>query len=47
MDACYKEAKSIIEDNMAILHKSAELLMEKEKLTREEFEALFDAEAQA
>ena len=47
MDACYIEAKSIIEDNMAILHKSAELLMEKEKLTREEFEALFDAEAQA
>ena len=47
MDACYKEAKSIIEDNMAVLHKSAELLMEKEKLTREEFEALFDAEAQA
>ncbi len=42
MDKCYKEAKAIINDNMAILHKSAEMLMEKEKITREEFEALFD-----
>ena len=41
MDECYKQAKVIIQDNMAVLHKSAELLMEKEKLSREEFEALF------
>ena len=44
MDKCYKEAKSIITDNIDILHKSAELLMEKEKVTREEFEALFPAQ---
>ena len=39
---CYAQAKSIIEDNIDILHKSAELLLEKEKLTREEFEELFE-----
>ncbi len=44
MDACYEQAKSVIEDNINVLHKSAEILMEKEKLTREEFEALFDGQ---
>ncbi len=43
MDSCYAEAKKIIEDNIDILHKSAEMLIEKEKITREEFEALFSA----
>ncbi len=43
VEECYNQAKSIIEENIDILHKSAELLMDKEKLTREEFEALFDA----
>ncbi len=47
VDTCYKEAKAIIEANIDILHKSAQVLMEKEKITREEFEALFDAPAQA
>ncbi len=47
VDTCYREAKAIIEDNIDVLHKSAQVLMEKEKITREEFEALFDAEAQA
>lgn len=42
VDTCYKEAKAIIEDNIDILHKSAQVLMEKEKITREEFEALFN-----
>ena len=41
MESCYQQAKAIIQDNMAVLHKSAELLIENEKLTREEFEALF------
>ena len=43
MDACYKQAKSVIEENIEVLHKSAALLMEQEKVTREEFEALFNA----
>ena len=47
VDTCYREAKAIIEDNIDVLHKSAQVLMEKEKITREEFEALFDAPAQA
>lgn len=38
---CYEEAKKIILDNVDVLHKSAELLLEKERITREEFEALF------
>lgn len=44
VDTCYKEAKAIIEEHIDVLHKSAQILMEKEKITREEFEALFDAE---
>ena len=38
---CYAKAKEIIEANMDVLHASAELLMEKEKITGEEFDALF------
>ncbi|MCR5356156.1 MAG: ATP-dependent zinc metalloprotease FtsH [Lachnospiraceae bacterium] len=38
---CYEKAEKMIKENIEILHKSAELLLEKEKLTREEFEALF------
>ncbi|MBR5766597.1 MAG: ATP-dependent zinc metalloprotease FtsH, partial [Lachnospiraceae bacterium] len=38
---CYEKAEKMIKDHIDILHKSAELLLEKEKLTREEFEALF------
>ena len=45
MESCYQQAKAIIQDNMAVLHNSAELLIEKEKITREEFEALFAANA--
>ena len=39
---CYDKAKVILEENMDVLHKSAALLLEKEKITRAEFEALFD-----
>ncbi len=39
---CYSEAEKIIKEHMDVLHKSAALLLEKEKITREEFEALFN-----
>ena len=39
---CYEKAKKIISDYRDVLDKSAELLLEKEKITREEFEALFE-----
>ena len=41
IDYCYNRAKSIITEYDDVLHKSAELLLEKEKITRSEFEALF------
>ena len=47
VDTCYKKAKKIIEDHMEQLHASAALLMEKEKIGREEFESLFDADNKA
>lgn len=45
IDECYSKAKEIILQNEAVLHACCELLMEKEKIGREEFEALFAAEA--
>ena len=39
---CYKRAEAIIKDNESILHKCAALLLEKEKIGRDEFEALFE-----
>ncbi len=42
IDDCYNKAKAIIVENMEILHSCANLLLEKEKIGREEFEALFD-----
>ncbi|MBE5833350.1 MAG: ATP-dependent zinc metalloprotease FtsH [Butyrivibrio sp.] len=42
IDACYKKAKEIILEYQDVLHKSAELLIEKEKIGRDEFEALFE-----
>ena len=41
IDECYANAKSLILEHMDVLHASAALLMEKEKIGREEFEALF------
>ncbi|MBD5467897.1 MAG: ATP-dependent zinc metalloprotease FtsH [Lachnospiraceae bacterium] len=41
VDDCYSKAKSIIEEHMNVLHRCAELLLEKERITRDEFEALF------
>ncbi|MCR5517738.1 MAG: ATP-dependent zinc metalloprotease FtsH [Lachnospiraceae bacterium] len=41
VDDCYKKAKNLIIENERVLHACAQLLLEKEKITREEFEALF------
>jgi len=41
IDECYNEAKRIIVEHIDILHKCAELLIEKERIERSEFEALF------
>lgn len=42
IDECYKEAKRILSENMHVLHSCAERLIEKERITREEFESLFE-----
>ena len=42
IDKCYEDATRIITENLDVLHKSAQLLLEKEKITGEEFEALFN-----
>ena len=44
IDECYSRAKTIISENRDILDKSASLLLDKEKISREEFEALFEEE---
>lgn len=41
IDDCYAKAMALISGNMEILHSCAKLLIEKEKITREEFEGLF------
>lgn len=41
IDRCYEDAKTIIMAHEDVLHASAKLLMEKEKITGEEFDALF------
>ncbi len=46
IDECYKKAKDIILENEGVLHSCAALLLEKEKIGREEFEALFAQEVQ-
>ncbi len=45
IDDCYAKAKKIILEHEDVLHKCAELLLEKEKIGREEFEALFAQKA--
>ena len=42
IDECYAKAKALILENGDVLHKSAQLLLEKEKISRAEFEALFE-----
>ncbi|HJC05811.1 MAG TPA: ATP-dependent zinc metalloprotease FtsH [Candidatus Enterocloster excrementipullorum] len=45
IDECYQKAKKIIGEHLAVLHACADLLIEKEKIGQEEFEALFVKEA--
>ncbi len=47
IDRCYEDAKTIIMAHENVLHASAKLLMEKEKITGEEFDALFASGAKA
>ncbi len=42
IDECYQRARNIIRKYHQVLSDCAQLLLEKEKITREEFEALFD-----
>ena len=42
VDECYEDAKRIIMEHMDVLHACAALLIEKERINREEFEALFE-----
>ena len=45
VDECYAKAREIILAKEKVLHSCAQLLLQKEKIGREEFEALFGAEA--
>ena len=42
IDECYEKARAIIRKYQKVLEACAELLLEKEKITRSEFEALFE-----
>ena len=42
VDDCYAKAKQMLMDNREVLEKCAQLLLEKEKIGKEEFEALFE-----
>lgn len=44
IDDCYARARSIIKKYDDVLHACAQLLLEKEKITRDEFESLFTGE---
>ena len=41
IDECYEKAVKLLKENEPILHKCANLLLEKEKISRTEFEELF------
>jgi cell division protease FtsH len=42
VEDCYDKAKNILKENEKVLNKCAQLLLEKERINREEFEALFE-----
>ncbi len=46
IDEAHQEAARILNEHMDVLHRSAALLLEKEKITGPEFEALFDEKTQ-
>jgi len=47
IDECYEKAVKLIKEHEQVLHKCANLLLEKEKIGRAEFEALFGIEGQS
>ena len=44
-DRCYREATAILQNNLDKLHKLAAVLLEKEKITGDEFNAMFETPA--
>jgi cell division protease FtsH len=46
IDECYEDTRRILIDHMDILHRCADLLLEKERIDREEFESLFRTDAE-
>ncbi|MDY2923107.1 MAG: ATP-dependent zinc metalloprotease FtsH [Eubacterium sp.] len=42
IDTCHEKAIGILKDHMDVLHKLADLLIEKERIGQEEFESLFE-----
>lgn len=42
VDECYEKGKTLLEEHMDVLHRCAELLLEKERINGEEFEGLFE-----
>ena len=46
IDECYDRAKQIIHEYDDVLHTCAELLLQKEKISRDEFESLFEGRVQ-
>lgn len=47
VDECYKNARTIIDEHRDVLERCAKLLIEKEKITQEEFETLFQEKGEA
>ncbi len=46
IDECYEKARSILYSNINVLKRCADLLIQKERIGREEFEALFDVKGE-
>ena len=46
VDECYAKARDLLQENEAVLHRCAALLIEKERIGRAEFEGLFAEEAE-
>ncbi len=42
IDECYQKSRDILTEHETILHRCADLLLEKEKISRDEFETLFE-----
>ena len=42
IDECYDKAKTILKENIEVLHRCAKLLIEKERINQQEFESLFE-----